>query len=349
MPLPATLSRAMAGLLGSAVLLGIHAAHAAGSASDVAAAQGLYDDARALMKAGQYAPACPKLAESDRLDKSSSTEFHLADCYEHVGRTASAWALFLEVASEAKAKGSVDGERLAREHAASLAPRVPRLTVNVPAGSLVEGLEVKRDDDVLGQGQWGGAVPVDPGKHVVSARAPARAPWTREVEVAEGKTASVDVPALDPAPASAVVVPVPAPGVGEPPAASSPLAPVPGVDDHPGRGRRTAGLIVGGAGIVAAGIGAFFGVQALSKNSDSNAGGNCSGNVCNATGYALRHDAITDGTLSTVLVGVGAAAIVGGGVLWLTAPSGGPSSTTASAGHVDVGFGGTGFVAKGVF
>jgi hypothetical protein len=334
-------------LLAFATILTARAARAGGSAGDVAAAQGLYDDARALMKAGQYAPACPKLAESDRLDRSNSTEFHLADCYEHVGRTASAWALFLQVASEAKAKGSVEGEQLARSRAAALAPRVPRLTVNVPAASEADGLEVRRDGEVLGRGQWGSAVPVDPGKHAVSAKAPGRAPWTSEVEVVEGKAASLDVPALALSPVSVSPGPATHPEEGPQPAPVAAVAPVPG-GDHPGRGQRTLGLLAGGAGVIAAGIGAVFGVEALSKNSDSNAGGNCSGNLCNATGYALRHDAITDGTLSTVLVGAGAAAIVGGGVLWLTAPSGG-SSTAARPGRFDLGVGASGLAAKGVF
>jgi hypothetical protein len=348
MPTPTTFSRAIASLLGLATLFAIRAAHAAGSPSDVAAAQGLYDDARALMKAGQYPAACPKLAESDRLDRSNSTEFHLADCYEHIGRTASAWGLFLQVASEARAKGVADGERVARERAASLAPRVPRLTVNVPAASQIAGLEVRRDDEVVGQGQWAGAVPVDPGKHTVSATAPARLPWRIDVEVEEGKTASVDVPVLAVAPAPPVAPAVPPPST-LPAVAPSPLAPVPAGAEAPsgGSGRRTIGLIVGGVGVVVAGVGAFFGVEALSKNSDSNSQGNCSGNLCNSTGYSLRHDAITDGTLSTVLVGVGAAAIVGGGVLWLTAPSGAPSAARARS--IDVGVGPTSLLARGAF
>ena len=47
----------------------------------------------------------------------------------------------------------------------------------------------------------------------------------------------------------------------------------------------------------------------------------CNGNVCDATGVGLRSDAISSGNASTVTFLLGAAAIVGGGVLYFTAPS----------------------------
>ena len=89
--------------------------------------------ARALMKAKNYAEACPKLAESQRLDPGIGTQFHLADCYENQGKLASAWATFLEVASLAAASNQPDREKAAKARAARLEPRLPRLTIVVPA------------------------------------------------------------------------------------------------------------------------------------------------------------------------------------------------------------------------
>ena len=59
---------------------------------DPAAAQALFDQGRDLMRQNKHAEACPKLAESNRLDPAIGTLFHLADCYEQSGRVASAWA-----------------------------------------------------------------------------------------------------------------------------------------------------------------------------------------------------------------------------------------------------------------
>src|SRR4051794_26464548 len=81
------------------------------SAQDQAAAEGLFNDAKKLVADGKFADACPKFEESQRLDPAPGTQFNLAECYEHIGRTASAWALFLGVAQLAKSAGMQDREK----------------------------------------------------------------------------------------------------------------------------------------------------------------------------------------------------------------------------------------------
>jgi hypothetical protein len=81
------------------------------------------------------------------------------------------------------------------------------------------------------------------------------------------------------------------------------------------------GLVVGAVGLVGVGVGALFGLQAKSTYDDSNADGHClPDNRCDATGKSLRSDAETQALIATIAVGAGAAALVTGGVLLLTAP-----------------------------
>src|SRR5436189_3072489 len=99
--------------------------------SDAAGARVLFAEGRKLVDAGNYAAACPKFEDSFRLDPGVGTNFNLADCFERIGRTASAWARFLDVAAATKAAGQVERERVARWRAAALERRLTRMIVEV--------------------------------------------------------------------------------------------------------------------------------------------------------------------------------------------------------------------------
>src|SRR4051812_5478245 len=76
-----------------------------------AVAQALFNDAKTLMQAGKYAEACPKLEESQRLGPAIGTQFNLAVCYEALGKMASAWSLYLDVAGVAKSTNQPEREK----------------------------------------------------------------------------------------------------------------------------------------------------------------------------------------------------------------------------------------------
>jgi serine/threonine-protein kinase len=291
---------------------------------DPAAAQALFDQGRALMKAKNYAEACPKLAESQRLDPGIGTQFHLADCYEKQGKLASAWASFHEVASLAAASNQPDREKAAKARAARLEPRLPRLTIVVPAGSHAPGLQVMRDGVAVGEIQWGSALPVDPGKREVTVSAPGRKTFTDTVTVSEGMAATLKVPALEPSTEGAAAPPA-APAAAAGPAVSStppppPLSPPadqrPEAEASSGPGPLVIGL--GVVGVVGLGAGTVLGLMAKSKFDDSKE--HCSSadeNLCSAEGVELRKDAFSLGNMSTVGFVVGGVALATAGVLWI--------------------------------
>jgi hypothetical protein len=310
---------------------------------DQAVAQSLYDEAKKLMGASKWSDACPKLEESQRLDPTPVTEFYLADCYEREGRTASAWTTFLDLAATEHKNGgskSQDREKVARDRARALEPKLSQLVIDVPAAARVAGLVVKRDGEVVREGQWGSPLAVDPGKHAVEASAPGKLTWTTSQDVeSPGTSTTVHVEALADAPASA------APPVNGPVPGTLPATP--GAEPTPSSPLKTVGLIVGGVGVAGLAAGTVFGVLALSKNSSANSG-HCGGslggpNQCDATGVSDRSDAVSFGNISTIAFIAGGVLAAGGATLWLIAPSGHVQATPA------VGQNGGGILLRGEF
>jgi serine/threonine-protein kinase len=296
--------------LAGAVLLTSAVAWAADPA-DLAAAEALFAEGRELMEAGDFASACPKLAESQRLDPGTGTALNLADCYEKQGRTATAWGTWLEAATLARQSAQPERERFARERAQSLEARLHRLVISVPPESRVEGLQITRSGVEVRAGAWGTALPVDPGEYAIEASAPGRVTHRDTIRIDEGPGQSeVRIPVL-------AEVPTEGPAPGAPPPA--PVAPSDGGSSS-GSSRRTVGIVLTSVGAGTLAVSGFFGLRAMSLNSDSK--DHCRTDVlCDARGLSLREDALAAGNLATILAGVGGALAVTGVVLWVTAPN----------------------------
>jgi len=152
------------------------------------------------MAAGRYAAACDKLEESQRLDPGTGTLWHLAGCYEKTGRLATAWAKYLLVAQETRRRSEFSKMRAALAAAKRLEPRLRRLSVDVPVKHRLPGLKILRNDERVGPGAWGTALPVDKGEHVVTATAPGRRPWKKQLRIGAKPLTRLRVPLLSPLP-----------------------------------------------------------------------------------------------------------------------------------------------------
>lgn len=327
----------------AAALMMPAAALADPTAAEKITATQLFDDAEMLLAAGNVVGACPKYAESQRLDPQLGTLLHLANCYEKEGKTASAWSGFKE-ATELAAKRKDPRQATARARAASLEPRLSKIIVTVAAGAPSE-IDVRQDGQVVRRAAWGSAVPVDPGAHTIVARATGYKTWEMKVEVrVAGAVSTIKVPELEPLPKTEPLARVAVPSVGTLPAPSDPLSNPPPTA-RPGSGQRIAGLVVAGAGVVAIGVSLGIGASAKSQYD----GADCPSNVCRTSADGTERDhAATKATLATVVFGVGAAALVGGGVMWLTAPSQAESAST-SARSLSVGVGPGEVLIRGAF
>lgn len=301
---------AVAGVLLAAAALGVPR-NAAAAEGDSAGAEALFREGKRLMDEGRYPEACPKLAESYRLDPATGALLAAALCYERAGRLASAWAAYTEATARAKQEGSVDREEVARNKATELEPKLAKLVIELEPGASVPGLSVSRDGVTVGEGVYGMALPVDPGPHVVEARAPGRQPFSAHVESVGAGVVSVKIPALAAEPAVATA---PAAAPSRDAGASS--------ADEPGfwSPLRVTGVIVAGVGLGGVAVGSVFGAKALSLNADSNE--NCDGDACGPTGFDDRTQARKAGNLSTAFFAGGVALAALGAVLVIVgAPS----------------------------
>jgi hypothetical protein len=281
------------------------------SATDARAlAETLFFTARGMMEAGRYTEACPKLAESYRLDAAPGTLLNLAVCNEKVGKTASAWGEFRDALAEARRMNRPDREKLASEHIATLEPELSYLTITVPpAVRVVRGFEITRNGVPLQSAAWDTDLPVDPGDVEIVERAPLYKPRTLHVTVAAKDHASLSAVPLELAP------------IERPPVAFW-------------TGRRVTGVAVAIAGLAAAGVGAGFGVLATNdkKKSDDNCPTYAGEVRCQAAGVSDMNRANTEAWVSNIAFGL-AVVGVGFGTYLFFAGTGheAPPSTTAGA------------------
>ena len=295
------------------LLLGGHAlARDPPPSAESTPADELLSQGRALMASGKHAEACEKFGASEKAAPSADALYQLADCLELTGNLEEAHKKF-ELAAERAARANLwQHEARARSRLATLEPRLFRLIIEVPPKDRVEGLVVQRDGVTIQPQEWGAAVPVKAGDHLLEATAPGKRPWSRTVTVPRSKTPTVVVvPPLtaNDAPESGIA------GAG----GELPLA----VHSDRVNWQRPAGLVVGGLGIAGLAIGGFAGLKALStKNSLDEA---CGGEAQRCVGGKAAHEdeersIHTWATVANVGIIAGGLLATGGAILYLTAP-----------------------------
>jgi hypothetical protein len=291
-------------------------------------ADSLFAEGKALLEQGKYTDACPKLAESQRLDPATGTLLALGLCHESEGKTATAWRELQKVAEASERGGRSDRAKLARQHIAAIEPTLSKLVITVPdAVAKVAGLEVERDGEVVAPEEWNRPVAVDPGEHVVGAIATGKKRWMMRVALGpKGDTRVVLLPALADAGPAAAPLPAPAPPASDapvPPVAASP-APEEQPAAPPGQGRRTVGYVVGAAGLVAVGVGTYFGVSALGSSSSAKAACPTAPNCTNPAAVSQNNDAKSAAWIADIGIGLGVVGIAVGAYLVLSAPKDAP-------------------------
>lgn len=267
-------------------------------------AKRLWEEGRKLAADGKYGAACDDFTKSYALDPGIGTELNLADCQEHLGKTALAWHLFDDAA---KRETDPDRQKFARGRADALTGKLATAVVKLPDASTV-GLVLKVGGQLVPPAAEVKTL-VDPGPVQVELDVPGEPPKTRAQTAKAGETVTFDF-------AVAPVV--------EPP---HPVEVSPPLETHAVEKRKHSRVVL--AAELGAGGGALFlasGAIALVAKSryDSVVG---AGKPCNqqaqctdGTAYTKANDAVHLANAATVVGVVGLAAIIAGGVVYVTAP-----------------------------
>lgn len=302
-------------LLALLLLLSVAASFAqAQGTTDKAAAEALFDRGLALMKDGKYQEACERLEQSQSIDRGIGTMLYLADCYEKLGKTASAWALFREASSLAQAGGQPERAEAGKRRAEKLEKGLARLTIQVPAANKLAGLEIQDNGTAVHPSVWGYAAPVDPGTHRIQAKAPGYLAFSKAVTVAEAGSVELEIPALTRDENAPVAV---APTAQET-AREGGVSPA---NEAAPRGRmstqRIVGLSVAGAGVLAVVVGGALGIRAIVKKGDAG----CTDADCTTQAdHNAKEKALKAANISTGFWVAGGVLLAGGLVTYFLAP-----------------------------
>jgi hypothetical protein len=293
-----------------------------------ASADALFEAAKVKLQAGDWPSACADFQRGFELDPSVSTSIKLARCREHDQKLMLALdeyrrALELNEALPQTPERRRELGELIRRDVSLLESRIPKLLFRITPNA--PGLEVRVNGELVPESSLGAGLSVDPGKCEIVVSAPGYETRRLESQMPEGVThqIAVTLAPTGPEPGAAAVTAAPPQAPARPPAppavVSQPAPAGKGVRVA-GSGQRTAGLIVGGTGVVALGVAGYFGIQTLWLVNQATP--RCPDGSCDDSGYEMMKDASTAQTLGFVFAGAGAALLGTGIVLHATSPSG---------------------------
>jgi hypothetical protein len=300
------------------------------NAADTAAARALAVEGIKLADGGHCAEALDKLARAEKLHHAPIVLARLGECNVAQGKLVDGTEQLRRVLREPLPANPSPALLKAREHAQSALdgakPKIGTLAISAKGP---EAMVVTIDGQSISSALLGADRPTDPGEHVVEATAPGFLKASKRVTIGVGEKQSVALE-LQPDPNAPVVSATPST-----PANPTPLITSSSRDSAVGADRaetpriippnRTGAYIswaIGGAATI---VGAGFGLVAMKGKSDLEK--QCPGNVCPTSSQQRLDSATTAGTVSTIGFGVGAAGLVLGTVLFITAS---PSSVGAS-------------------
>ncbi len=296
------------------VLLLTTFASTATAETDEQRAMVLFERGRKLARDGHCADAIPTLLESVHKIEGVGPLLNLGNCYESLGKTASAHKYFLraqEIATARDDRRQVEAAQRAR----SLEKDLPFLTIHVPASLRTPSTELRVDGELWPPARWDTPQPIDPGSHDIEFIAPPEPKQSDTITVRSksdhvawtAKLARAEPPP-PPAPPSAVPIALPRAPDARPEHSST---------------QRTAGLVAGSFGVAGLVVGTIAGLVSLSAHHAVTSSCASYPHCDSADRSAIESNnsrAQSAGTISTIGFVAGGILLAGGAALFFTGP-----------------------------
>ncbi|WP_437623019.1 PEGA domain-containing protein [Sorangium sp. So ce1151] len=172
------------------LLLLLEAPALAQDADELKRARAQFQQATELEQAGNWAAALQRFREVGQVRMTPQVRFHIAVCEENLGRLVAALGGYELALAEADAVGP-DFRGEVEQAIGRLRARIPRLVIVRGKGAASAAMEL--DGVALGGASIGAEVPLDPGPHALTAKAPNYKPFQRTVELKEEGVTRVEV------------------------------------------------------------------------------------------------------------------------------------------------------------
>jgi hypothetical protein len=288
-------------------LLGTQLPAFAQDAAELKKARAQFQQATELERAGNWTAALQAFREVGQVRMTPQVRFHIAVCEENLGRLVAALGGYeLALADADKVGPDFAGE--VEEKVTKLRARIPKLVIERGDGAAAAAIEL--DGVAVGDSSIGVEVPLDPGPHAVTAKAPNRKPFESTVTLKEEETTHLELKL------EAIPQELPSTNASLPPPEKPPSKVVP--------------LVIGGVGVASLiGSGVLFGLRqsTLSELEDA-----CDGTRCPKAKESRYDDLKFYHYGSFVTLGVGVAAVgAAGAVLFFQRKKQEPAKDTMAA------------------
>jgi hypothetical protein len=288
-------------------------AHAEPNAADRETARSLMAQAREQREKGDLAGALKNFQAADTIMRVPTTAYEVAKTQVALGLLIEARESLAAALRTAASPSDPAPFAAARKNAEALddelTRRIPSLLINVTLNEPGAALTILIDDQPTGAHLVGVARKLNPGHHVVVARA-GGGHATAAVDLAPGDNKNIELVIARPAPAAA------APAADAPPASASRGVPV----------LAWVGFGVGAAGLA---VGSITGLLSIGKKGDLET--SCPGGACPRSAESDLDGARSLATISNVSFVVAGIGAVVGVVAILTAKSEAPASASTAA------------------